>query len=474
VAIERLEANRRHHLAAVSILLIVALLSGFILQRQITADPIVGDGYQNLVTASNLAQLGVFSSTPGGTPDMLREPGWPWLLSLFIKASPLREASVAQLASDYAAVLKWMNVTLYALMSGVLAAYVFLRLRSLSAAAMAVLLGLLLYATTPRLINYLNNEALATLLLLLASILFHEVIRGRCSSSLFVWPLVLGALWGCLALSKAQFLYICILPLLVLGYFQRTKFAMAVLGFALLVSPWLVRNETLFDQPSLAVRGKAVLAVRLALTVEPTRKERSCMFFAFTHPALQHYLKGMWGITAEDFQQGGRCQRLNRELCFDMGEKKVSCAPFREDLANGDWQSKVQYFYRGYALGSLIDAGQLRFSDAIHIDTSMLRNYLETLPLFFWRGLGVSGFPWLALGLFLAEGLLLFTSRWPLALLSVSAHAFHVLLTHNMPRYHALEYPIMALSAVCLAASLLNWFREKRKAQDRERGLQSP
>jgi len=155
-------------------------------------------------------------------------------------------------------------------------------------------------------------------------------------------------------------------------------------------------------------------------------------------------------VKKTDFLQGEKCQKLNRELCFDMGQTRVRCEPFPEDIYSSKWQSRIQYFYRGYYAGRLMEKHQLHFKDVAVFDVKLVQKYVKTLPLFAWRGFGFCHYPWLSVLVSLALFGLLLTSYWPLAVLCVFSQLFHVFLTHNIPRYHAVEFPVLALSAVYL------------------------
>jgi hypothetical protein len=231
---------------------------------------------------------------------------------------------------------------------------------------------------------------------------------------------------------------------------NKQKALTVLLALLVVTGPWLYRNFTLFDDPAIAKRGKIVASVRVVLTSEPASSEHLCMAYAFSHPAIQPYLEPFLGVTQPDFSQGGKCQKLNRELCFDMGSKRVSCAPFPEDAYFPDWASKMQYFYRGYYAGVQMEENQATFADITRFDLKFAKNYVKTLPLFAWRGFGFSDFPLLSVMISLSVFGLLFTSFWPFALLCASSQLFHIFLTHNIPRYRDVEFPVLVFSALCI------------------------
>jgi len=423
----------------------------FSLRSLIDANPIVADGYQNLSVARNIINHTIFSSTEidGATPtsDMQREPAWPFLTALFIYILSL-DHPTAVLAAEFSFYFKYFNLSLYSLAASVASSFVYLKSRKVILSLLVLVLFLLVYGTTPRLINNFNNEALATLFLLVASILFYVSILNKNRGGII--SIVLGLVLGVLALTKAQYLYICFPLALVLLFVNRRNSVLAISAFAVVVSPWIFRNYELFNEPAIAKRGKTVLAVRIILTSEPSSEERLCMAYAFTHPSLQHYIEKTLGINNNDFIRGRKCQRLNRETCFDMGTVKVRCSAFPEDQYTSDYSSKIQLFYKGFHAGQQIEEGNLRFADLFLSSPDFFMKYITTFPLFVWRGMGFSDYPLVAVMLTISTFALLFTRYWSFSLLCVSSFLFHVSITHNIPRYQATLFPIMIISFVFL------------------------
>ncbi len=433
-----------------AVAIVSAIMACSIFAGLVNHNPIVSDGFDNLSIAKNIASYSSFSSNLPENPDMAREPAWPILAAGVIYLASLENIPVDLLASRYAYVWKIINVLVYALCIGLAASYFYFVTRNKYFLALFLALTFALYGTMPRLINNFNNEALATLFVLINSILFYEIWKGRLKDSRYLAPVVFGLFLGVIALTKAQFLYIS-LPVFLILFLKDVKKAFVVmLTMFLICTPWLARNYALFGEPAIASRGKTVTAVRLALTSETTPQEYPCMAYAFSHPGLQPYLESFLNVKKIDFARGGKCQKLNRELCFDMGKTRVRCEPFPEDVYATDWQDKVQYFYRGYYAGRMIEKNRLSFENVFTFDSSFVIKYLKTLPLFAWRGFGFSHYPLLSVMVSLSLIGILFTPYWPVALLSVFSQFFHIFFTHNIPRYHAIEVPVLVLSAMYL------------------------
>lgn len=423
---------------------VAALISLFVLAGLIDSRPIVWDGRENLNTASNLIRYGVFSSATDSSPlpDMKREPVWPTLTAGLLLLTGLHQIEPEQLATCHQTLFKGMNAVFLALVVGFTSGLVWLLTRKPALAwVISLILALAALTTTPRLVNYFNNEPAAMLLLLTASALTFFASKGKWRSAAS-----LGLVLGFLALTKAQFLYIALVPIVALGFISKKQAVFALLAFTLVLAPWIARNTVIFGKPAIAERGKIVAAVRMIMVAEHRPSERACMIFAFTHPQWREKVGGMLGVDQQDFNRGARCQRFNRELLFDMGIKDVGYTYFEGDVplwTRGDWHKSIQYAYRGMAAGLEIEANMLKFSDIAPLTLDNIGRYIRTLPLFAWRGMGFTAFPWLSILLTISAFALIFTRLWPIALLSLSSNLFHILFTHNIPRYHAIELGVM-------------------------------
>ena len=430
---------------------VAALISLVVLASLIDSVPIIYDGRENLNAASNLIRYGVFSSAKDSVPllDMKREPAWPALTAGLLFLSGLHKIEPEQLATRHQTLFKGMNAVLLALVVGIASGLAwFWARRPAIAWVISLILSLAALATMPRLVNYFNNESLAMLLLIVASAVTFFACKGTWRSAIS-----LGLALGLLALTKAQFLYIAFIPIIVLGFINKKQAGFVLLTFALIVTPWIARNTVTFGEPAISERGKTVAAIRIIMVTEHRQSEHACMAFAFTHPQWREQIGKVLGISGQDFNQGARCERFNREICFDMGTEKIGCAPFPEDIppwSRGDWRKSVQYFFRGMAAGQEIEANSLRFADIAPLSIDNIVRYVQTLPFFAWRGMGFSAFPLLSIVLTISAFTLIITRLWPFAVLTLSTHIFHVIFTHNIPRYHAIELGVMILSMTYL------------------------
>ncbi|NDL64124.1 hypothetical protein [Acerihabitans arboris] len=415
---------------------------------------IIGDGYQNIQIATNLMQNRTFSLQGDGSPDMIREPAWPFFTATVLESLHFQSTPALQLATKHKNVFKNINIVIYSIIILIIFLFMQHETKNYIYALLAVALAIIIIHTTPRLIYHYNNEALSSLLLLSSSILFLHVCRKKKRHLSFF----LGISIGLLTLTKAQYLYIAAFPLLSLYFIDKKSMVFAICSSIIIISPWLARNYILFDKYSIAERGQIVASLRYILTVEPGSSEYPCMAYSFLAPDLRPLVNGFTNIRLDDYKRNGLCERFNRETCYDMGTKKIPCSAFAEDSsATVAWNKKIQYFYRGYAAGEAIEDGKLSFQDIAPFNLATIVKYLKTYPIFTLRGIGFSNHPILVLSMALCMFATLFTPLWPLSLLAVFSHIFHATLTHNIPRYHVIELPIMIIGFIYCIKKILDY-----------------
>ena len=235
-------SSRANVLIGIGIIIFAAL--GFYLRflavtETVVDQPIRADAYQYYVTAYNLTKEGVYSASPARLtnwaaplpPDSLRWPGLPLLIAAFMSEWP-----------NHAAILRdiqWVNIiagTASILLIGVAAA-------SMSPAS-GTLTVVLLTAISPHLISftvYLLTETPSVFFvaLLLALCTLYPLIDARWRFLLIV---ALGVTVGLLALFRP--LFAAFVPVMALAVPKdRLKcLALLIVGAALPIAPWLIRN----------------------------------------------------------------------------------------------------------------------------------------------------------------------------------------------------------------------------------------
>jgi len=257
-----------------------------------------------------------------------------------------------------------------------------------------------------------------------------------------------------------------ITPIVVLAIFVKTrsfKKALIIVSTVLIViAPWLIRNKLIFGKPAIASRGNTVFAARICTVVEHEPGEVKYMFYAFTHPKLRPYIEKITAVKESDFNEGGYGQRFNREHGFDMASEIVRSTQFKGDIlarSSGDYKSAIQLRVKGAVIGENIEQGKFKFLDYFHINAENIFRYTYLLPLYFWRGLCFSSFPVIALLLMLSQFLMVMTKLRGIVIISLSSHVFHLMFTHNIVRYHIVEFGIMLFCFVYFLDNLIDYLR---------------
>ena len=247
-----------------SILLAVALIG---------PDRLISDETQTIDTAYNIAEYGVSSSqrteASAPAPDMRREPLYPFMVSLVLRAGdPSLDCLVDNAPLDGCRAIRVAVRAVNAILLAALVVMTYASARLLlptnwalgAAAAVGLSPALLQYS------NQLLTEPLAALLLLSGS---YGLCRAQSDPEKFArWAFVTGCSFGLLILVKAIFLFV--LPGIALLVAARTKSfpkgvvtsLVFVATAALVFGPWSIRNAVNFDDPLPSSGSPQVLAVR--------------------------------------------------------------------------------------------------------------------------------------------------------------------------------------------------------------------
>lgn len=433
--------------------------------RLINDHPLGGDASQNLHSALNLLQHGIYGEAELGDtvlPGFRREPAPNFLLSFYLGglSAFVPAFDYLNFAKDPALVMmsKWINLGyVAALLSSV---WLLVR-RLVTPSAMADSVALLLFW----LINYyfirgqlnnLNTELPASVCFIWLSLAL--VLADQSFSSIWTWIWVGGVCFGLLALTKASGAYIglLVIPMFALCLASKVKrlirvFAMFSLGFALVVLPWVARNQIEFERPVIAQGGGDVLLIR---SVFNTMNDREFLraFYAYAPEAIRNDLLGPGlGLTREDRECGGPLDRFNRRLLCDQLALKEE----RFEDVRSYYQIGKHALPRSLGL-----TREQKHGEAMNrILSTPQRHLMVSFPLA-WRGLWsfekVSQWGGVLLNLMSFAALFLalllgFVQQRPtwiyLSLAPVSYFLFYTGLSHFLPRY---SEPLIPIALVCL------------------------
>lgn len=237
------------------------------------------DASEYVSLAKNLSQYGIFSreDAPPLTPERLRTPGFPLFLSFFYFISPrLTFLTAAQNVFFLLAIILLYKIVL-----------------AITASKKTALLASGFLALEPATLYWnsqLTTESLFTLAILVSFFCFILFLKQLKLKFIFYSGFFLG--FALLTRPITQYLYLIFLGgTAVIGFLEkinRKKIIFGIIiflfGYALVVSPWMIRNKILFGTTSVSTMnvgfGKYVRAIHeeLGIYVDYTRfggQERS-------------------------------------------------------------------------------------------------------------------------------------------------------------------------------------------------------
>jgi len=478
----------------------------------LSSDTIEKDELQNLTMAYNFAMHNVLSLDPperepqdvGNLPPNVaiylddlsatnyREPLPCIVLGIYLKALKLLRGPISfgsLIQGSGARLAKFSN----AIWGILLCLSVFATLKVLTGTYVLAAVGALVVGLNMD-IDSLYTESAAAALLALVSFLSMMAIKTRHP----LYYLLAGISMGALILTKAAFLYVslalvvCFVSWLICRWrhgihWRAIGLVLFLFGVTVVVGPWIGRNYYLFGTARVSERGGIVLMYR-ALKDQMSWTEYLGSFYYWA-PRGSGLIGKILGFNAADLNKGGRLQRLNREQAdgarnSDGAEGRaaghdrsklgmsweVSTIGFAEDLAAeeaGLPEAAISYYHRARAERVRL-AQELRQQGHPHpgsaADDQLQKQAMELIlahPIkhllmmgpFLWRGAPFTA-PILAFSAIIAIRL----RRYDLIaymLPAIAMVAFHVAVTHNIPRYNAPAQPITAVLFIGMAQALI-------------------
>ena len=487
----------------------IAVCAGLTYQAagRISSDPILGDGIQNLLMAVNVFKHNTFSidTHDNPRPTNVREPLDPLLVGLHLKLvapDAVNRPFADFRAGDLTRTVKLTNlVWIFAGLTGIWLLTLRLGGNNL-AGIVAAGLSFQIFFHGSTYIDTLYTELSAATLMIWAT---YGLLRSVQQQSL-AWFFGSGVLMGLLALGKAAFVFIGIVavPLLMLALLiarRPDRFAVSQvivwglamsLAFGLTLSPWLVRNDLQFGNMRVTERGGLILWGRAHLN---NMSNDEVLGLIYDHsPSI--YRRAVAGTRLaegpDDFERGGRWQRLNRYLStFWETDRRAAYEGKPENAISFHYRAAAQYNQRVFQLR---DQGHPYPDQAVgdELKTEAFRLLKErpwrhiamTLP-FFWHGFWSFKkveVPWVSLeaqdaineSLNLLAGVALFGvffygllrrhAQWvAVTVLPVGLLMFYAFLSHNIPRYSTPAHPMMLLALVLVLRTL--WLRWRKRGQ---------
>jgi len=442
-----------------------------------------------------LAREGVFGYDDGA-PNMYREPLTSWTIAAQALVDPrLRGVTFAEVDQDGPAAravkqqnLVWGALTLLGIGQLALLLLGGRGRRETLVAVAAVLVTHIAFLEWEDVTDRSLSELAAAAILVWASI---ATVRAVDRPAPRAW-LVVGALLGLLALTKASFLYVALvlLPMLTLLRWWRSTtrprtllrdLAVALLGLALVVTPWMGRNLQQFGTFGISDRGGLAIWFRVTWNdASPEELRGAWVYFAPlpAQPALGRAL----GVDLEDFVGAGSLRRVARFAPEDEAEGRSFYRLARRD------RGELTDAYRAEGLPEW-EAAHRADRELMSRGVTALRDdpgaFVRTFPVFLWRGtwsmlysnlipsallgpLNLAGMALLmvALALSVMRG----RPRWFAAVGTAGGIVvFYALLSHFEPRQARPAAPIMLMLCVLAAEAAIRTLRGRRAVSSARR-----
>lgn len=362
----------------------------------ITTDSDQVDARHYVAAGMTLARDGVFGYGPN-EPNMYREPLTSWTIAAQAFIDPrLRGLAHADVDRDgpAARAIKQQNLGWAALTLLGVGQLALLLLRDRGRRATLV-------ATTAMLVTHIAflewedvtdrslSELAAAAILVWATI---ATVRAVDRSRPAAWFTV-GALLGLLALTKASFLYVALvfIPLLaVLRWWRRAAptrsllfdMAIALVGLALVCTPWMGRNLNEFGTFGISDRGGLAIWFRVTWN-EATAEELRGAWVYFAPLPAQSTAARLLGVDLAGFEDDGALVRVARFRDADEVEGRSFYRLARRD------RGRLTDEYRAEGLSDW-HASHRADRDLMSSGVQALRTdplaFVRTFPVFVWRG----------------------------------------------------------------------------------------
>ncbi len=436
----------------------------------LTDKAIKADAHQNARTAYHLVHTGVWGRdsepTSNPTPQIKREPLPILVIAAYLIADPAFDDpyTIADITGGGPLTKRIKNVNLGWIFLTVLAIFniapwiTHSLWAAMTIASVAVLLSIPLFIE-PRYLDTLYSETAATDLMSWVAVFGLRSSVDKKAINLIVF----GGLLGSLIMTKAAFLYIVsvfVVIYLVLNWIRYSDGvrpnlragAIALFAVVAVSSPWLIRNAAVFGGFFVAARGGDILALRATLMDAPL----AGTFYAFTPEAYRDLVGAVTSFSPKDLGQDGELAVLDDSLKSNRWDY------YKTWLA----REGVEYGNRLQAEGSLtrLAVGRLLESPV---------KYILSIPVYYYRGIWWLNANQLHEGkslyvklifyvmviishiLFFSVGLYSVIMARPKLFaifgLSLGWLLFYAMFTHNIIRYGVPPIPIFLLAMVWIA-----------------------
>ena len=447
--------------AALLVMLVVILVNyGLIIDRH----SLGSDAAQNIRSAANLSRFGVYGEGPVAAsvePGFRREPFPNFSLAFYLK---FWELWLPGLIRDSASVASGKLLVFAKTINLIFAAslfcgcWVLLRQIFFSPLIANVVMMILFLPLNACFVwsevNNFNTELVASGLIVWLTV----ALLSSAEKASFRFVFVCGLLFGLLALTKASAAYMAILALPCIAFLLSRSFRQfwgyflfLSIGFAMFVSPWVLRNQLEFSSPAIARGGGDVLLIRSEFN-QMNDQQFLYGFYAYSPTFLQNNVLGpILDLEKNDFKCGNSLDVFNRKLDCDQNALRQK----NYDAVRSFYQRGKRAIPRKFDLNS-DDKKEL----AVETIKNDLFAHARMTLLVAWRGLWsfkARNFFEVILNFIAFSSLVvvpmigLHEKRKVWVLIGIVPsiyYAFYALTSHFLPRY---SEPLIPLSLVCLA-----------------------
>ena len=452
------------------------------LLQHVTPTPERGDAHQNARMGYNLAKYGVISYTAEQgepiTPTMRREPFPIAAIAAFILLHPSLSTELSRdeiTAGSAVQQLKQLNIVwVFILFLGITALCQALFKPVLLSIAIAILLIAAIWLTFASFrVDRMLTELPAAALLVWTSWLLLRFTRRPTK----LGALSVGVAFGLLTLTKASFLYVCPVAIVILMLMLRTTASsisargawlrlplLTGLVFAAICSLWIGRNAYHFGVYDLAERGGDNLYFRQLFTEQPVLG----VVYAFSPPDYRDWWGKVSGYRPEDLELGGRLAALGKgEGSIDRVRWDIYKNRMQEAGIKYEGKTKAQKWLANEALKNFFSephkyalwAGVFMYRGSFQFPDALARN---NWPIWAQRMFqNVS--PLLYLN-FLVCGVVSILRGSPLRavfLLPIGLSLFYAMFSVNHMRFNEPVIPFIWLAGAITLGLILQWLLKK-------------
>lgn len=397
-----------------SFVLVLVCLSVFRINTGVlTETPETRDGGQYVALALGVARDGQFAwpGADAGELSMYREPFPVWIKAMQLRLDPRVRHLLEPDRNDSgsgtdARNLRQLNLVWAALLLVGVAEQVRLSLRGsarrkLFASVLAMSATHALLLEHPDFIDRTLSELPAAALVVWAGVTATRLVRTpRVPQSV-----LLGVLLGSLALTRASFLYVSGVFIVLLvsthllqsrGQPSRQKGILlsgstVLVVFSLTVVPWIARNSNAFGVAAVSESSGLALHTRNLYNGADAVELRG-MWFQFAPGPIQRGALGpLMGISDADFEEGGRLRRLMIPEFEPDDEPTSFYRQARKDRREMRAFVEEQFVRTGALAPFQVTAvaDQFLLEESIKTLRERPSRLLRTTPVFLWRGVWV-------------------------------------------------------------------------------------